>query len=57
VSAAATDFCGICSPVAVAEILFIHRMRLWLSYVEVLANRRKLEGGLPNFSFECKSDH
>jgi hypothetical protein len=39
VSAAAIDFCG----KAVAEILFIHRLRFWISYVEVLANSSKLE--------------
>jgi hypothetical protein len=36
VSAAAADFCGICIQLAVAEILFIHRLRFWLSYIDGL---------------------
>ena len=36
VSAAATDFCGIYIQLAVAEILFIHRLRFWLSYIDEL---------------------
>ena len=36
VSAAATDFCGIYIQLAVAEILFIHRLRFWLSYIDGL---------------------
>ena len=36
VSAAATDFCGIYIQLALAEILFIHRLSFWLSYIDDL---------------------